>query len=494
MKSFAYHTWRILLNDLRLTRRELRANRTRTVVTLGLGLALFLAVQGGSLLLFLNMPGPPPLALQGGVWLFLASVMLGIAVHQTISLMYVRSDIDLLLSSPVSPRSILLARLLAIAVVAGGSVALFLFPLINAAAFAFGPRYMFGYPATAFVAILASAGGLVTALLLVRCLGPRRGRVIAQVTGALLGASVYLLTQAPHWLPPHRRAQLGAVLDELARSPIASLPARAARGELPMLAVLGLASLAGAAIAARALDRSLLRGAQAAVEKPSRRASLRPPARWQAGPLRVAVKKDVRLIVRDPMLLTQVLPSVIYILPAALALISRLGWSVMAVTAVLVAGQFAGLLTRVAADGEECWDLIRMSPAPELRQRFAKLLAGMVVPVAVATLLCSGVALAGRPWLALVGWSTSIVVSAGCARIQIATIRPTPRTDLMKRPKGSFSPTQIVAGGIILFGTSGVAFAASGWTLLASCVLGTTMLVVVICFGLVRFTETKFTT
>lgn len=492
MNPFARHVRLILLNDLRLSWRELRANRMRSALTLGLGLLVLTVVQGASLLVFLNLPNPPGLAVEGGMWLFLASIMLGIAVHQTIALLYVRSDLDFLLSAPVSPRAILLARLLAIAVISGGGVALILFPLINAAAVAFGPAYLFGYAVAAFVAILASAGGLMISLLLVRLFGPRRGRIVAQVTGALLGASIYLLTQAPHWLPPARRAQMSATLREIAISPVASLPARAARGEMPMLAALGFISLGSAMLAARALDRSLLRGAQDAVAQPSRRTSARSTARWRPGALRVAVLKDLRLILRDPLLLTQVLPSVIYILPAAIALVGRLGWSVMGVTAVLVAGQFAGLITRVAADGEECWDLIRTSPAPERQQRVAKLLAGIIVPVAAGTLLCSGVAMAGRPWLGLIAWLTSIVVSAGCARIQVATIRPTPRSDLMKRPRGSFSPMQIVSGGLILFGTSGVAFAASGWPLAAAGALGVTLAAVLLCFLFVQFTETKF--
>lgn len=492
MNPFARHVRLILLNDLRLTWRELRANRTRSAFALALGLVVFAVVQGASLLVFLNMAEPPRLAVEGGMWLFLASIMLGIAVHQAIALLYVRSDIDFLLSAPVSPRAILFARLLAIAATAGGGVALILFPLINAAAVAFGLKYLFGYAVAACVAILTSAGGLMTSLLLVRCFGPRRGRIVAQVTGALLGASIYLLTQAPHWLPPAQRARISTVLTELAASPLAVLPARAAHGEIPMLGLLGLVSLGSAAIAARALDRSLLRGAQDAVAQPSRSTSARSTARWRPGAVRIAVRKDVRLILRDPLLLTQVLPSIIYILPAAIALVGRLGWSVMGVTAVLVAGQFAGLLTRVAADGEECWDLIRMSPALERRQRIAKLLAGMVVPAAAATLLCSAVAVAGRPWLGLIAWVTSIAVSAGCARIQVATIRPTPRSDLMKRPRGSFSPMQIVSGGLILSGTSGVAFAASGWSLVAAGAFGVTLAAVLLCFLFVQFTETKF--
>ena len=91
-------------------------------------------------------------------------------------------------------------------------MALFLLPLINSAAIAFGLKYLFGYAVAVFVAILASGGGLVTALLLVRCFGPRRGRIVAQITGVLLGASIYLLTQAPHWSPPDARRSWAAGL------------------------------------------------------------------------------------------------------------------------------------------------------------------------------------------------------------------------------------------------------------------------------------------
>ena len=101
----------ILRNDLRLLWREIRSGKLKiatSAILLGLVLLVFHAI---SILVFANLRQPPPLAIEAGLWAFFGFLMLGAAMNQAIGLFFERADFDLLLSSPVSTRSILLARI-----------------------------------------------------------------------------------------------------------------------------------------------------------------------------------------------------------------------------------------------------------------------------------------------------------------------------------------------------------------------------------------------
>ena len=60
--------------------------------------------------------------------------------------LYTRGDLDLLLASPLSPRAVFSARILAIAIESALSVGFFLFPVADMAAFYGAPRWLALYP------------------------------------------------------------------------------------------------------------------------------------------------------------------------------------------------------------------------------------------------------------------------------------------------------------------------------------------------------------
>jgi ABC-2 type transport system permease protein len=110
-----------------------------------------------------------------------ATFMLSSALKASVMALFERGDLDLLLSSPLSSRSIFTVRLLGV-VMSGAALYLFLFgPLVHVGV-ALGQFGWIGvYVTIATTATLMACLGMLLTLALVRVLGARRTRVLAQV-------------------------------------------------------------------------------------------------------------------------------------------------------------------------------------------------------------------------------------------------------------------------------------------------------------------------
>ncbi|MEO5958955.1 MAG: hypothetical protein ABIZ49_09245 [Opitutaceae bacterium] len=492
MNSLAAQTRLILRNDLRLLWRDLRSGRMKEYLSVGLFVVLFCIFNAIAIGIFFAFRQSPPLGAETLAWLFFGFLMLGAAMNQAIVVLFERADFDLLLPSPVSPRAILLARLATVTVGAALAVAMFLLPLLNGALLAVSWRYAAGYLVWLLLSGAVASAGVWFTLLLVKWLGPRRARTWAQVVAAVLGASVYLVTQSQQFLHGRGDASgrvFGQIVEALAQPPV-SFIAQAGRGDpLALLALAGLTAVF-AGLTTRLLGRMFVGGVQeAGAIVPKRRSRAGRRHVFTEGVVRATFWKDVRLIARDPLLLAQVLPTALYILPGLFG-ISRLGGvGLLAPLALFLTGMFSLSLTAVAASGEECWDLIRMSPTPELRLRVAKMAAGMALPLVLCVVLCAVMAFFGRPWLALL----TLIFSAGCAAggswLHVARIKPTPRRDVMKRGERHNYGRGFVAAIILMLGAGGLGFAAAGSWKVAAVLLGATVLAVIACFALVDLEE-----
>ena len=492
MSSLAAQTRLVLRNDLRLLWRDIMATRWKDYLSVSLIVVLFLIANAIVIPIFFIFHCRPPLTGETIAWLFFGFMMLSAAMNHAIKVLFERSDFDLLLSAPISPRAVLLARTAAMGAGAALSVALFLLPLLNGALLAVSPGYAAGYLVWLLLACTVSSAGVWFTLLLVKWLGPRRARIWAQVVAAVLGAGVYLVFQSQSFIRESLRSEFVSHALRLLDQPAVSFVARAGRGEpLPLLA-LAAVSVVFTALTTRLLARMFIGGVQEgnAVAPSRKRVSSRRHV-FIEGVARATFWKDLRLIVRDPLLLAQVLPSALYILPAFFGLGQLGGVTLLGPVSLVLAVQFSLALTAVSASGEECWDLIRMSPTAELRLRLAKMAAGMALPMILSALLCLALALLGHPVLALLG----LVFSLGCAGaaswLQVTRINPTPRHDLLRRRR---SGGQNLAGGIIaavimMIGAVGLGLAGSSHWIAATLVLGLTTLLVLACFVLVKLEE-----
>lgn len=491
-------TWLILRNDFRLLWRDFRAGKLHAFssgVFLGI---VFVLVQAVTILMFIGLRRPPPLGIEAFAWFFIGFVMLGAGMNTAVTVLFERADFDLLLSAPISPRAILLARLCAMTAAAALAVAFFFVPMLNGAIIGLSPRYLYGYLTWLFVATATTSVGVWLTLLLVRWLGARRARTWAQVIAALLGATIYIVFQLHNALPPEVRGAMASSTARLFANPAFTVIARAGRGELLPLLVLFATAGAFTMVTTHLLGRIFVTGIQEAgvvKVRPQRHRRYR----FTDGLMRATIRKDVRLIVRDPLLLSRVLPSVFYLVPVLFPLhrIGHVGATgLIAPFAVIAAVTLSSQLTAVAASGEEGWDLIRLSPASTVTLRLAKIAAGLALPGAVALVLSVIVSLLGRPGVGLLTLITSLICGAGSCWLEVASMRPTPRKDLIQpntRTRRPLSAARVLSALAFLgVGTGTVVLAVHEMWWLSFAAFGMVALAVIACFTLVEMKDIEF--
>jgi ABC-2 type transport system permease protein len=496
VRTVAQQAGVILRNDLRLFWRGLRGGKLRWLGSNGILLGLFLLFHVVSIAAFVFLRHAPSGEIESLAWAFFAFAMLGTAANQVIVVVFERADFDFLLSSPVTPRAILWARLGAIAVSAFLSVGLFLAPLLDGAAIGLSPRYLAGYLVWALLALLVGSLGFWLTLVLVRWLGVRRARTVSQVIAALLGASIFVVFQLQNAVAPAQRGRFLAKVASAAAASGFSVVARAGRGELLPLALLAVIALGFSVLTGRQLARLLVTGVQAADEARAPRPAPAARHRWTGGLWRAAFRKDLRLIVRDPLLFAQILPSLLYLVPALLPSWRFLKLRTLAPLGLGITCQLALTLCLVSAWGEECWDLIRMSPVPETQIRGTKIAAALAPAMLVAVLCALGLLVGGYPGLAVLTVVMSAACGCGCARLAVSEIRPTARKDLLRRGGRSARSWRIYVGMFLMmlgaFGL-GLAGAEAFYLRIAGAIfLGCMLLGVVACFVLIDFDAADF--
>ncbi len=382
--SFAW----LLRHDLRLGWRDVRAGFGRLGARPLAGLAvLLLAVLHAAVWGLAGEVG----ALAGAsatrgeaeaLALPAAGFVLLLMVAQTLNgatkLLYARGDLDLLLSSPASPRRVLGARALAVAVGALASAAVFVLPIADDAALLGHPRLLALYPALAGGALLAAAAGLTITLALFRLLGPRRTRLAAQVLATFLGAGFFLALQFRRLLPGLLPADMLAE-GTFIRAGLA-LPVRAALGAPVALAAWLALSAALFAAAALAFGPGFARSSTAAAGSggagPRRAGRARSAARlFGRGPLPGLRLKEWRLIARDPWVVSQVLLQILYMTPLIALMWTGNGDPALGVAPmiVVVTFQVSSSLTWLGLSGEDAPDLLAGAPVPGSLLRRGKL-------------------------------------------------------------------------------------------------------------------------
>ena len=378
----------------------------------------------------------------------IATFMLSTSLRASVMALFERGDLDLLLSSPLPSRSVFTVRLLGVAM-SGAALYLFLFgPLVHVGLALGQFRWIGVYVAIAGTATLMACLGMLLTLALVRLLGARRTRVLAQVLGAVAGALLFLLSQAYSLLVQTGDADsAGRTLRRVAETPWLApdsplwLPGRAVLGEpLPMLgmALLGIAVFA---LTAGRTHRFFVHGLQEAAG--SARAVGRPAGelrmRFRRSLFDTVVVKEWRLIARDPHLISQVLLQLVYLAPLLFLILRRNEAPAPAVGAALalLSSSLSASLAWIVVSAEDAPDLLRSSPAAGRTIALAKLAASVMPP-----LLLVAVPLL---WLVvrapLAGVLISFVVTAavlGAALIVVWQGRPAQRSDFKMRGRENF--------------------------------------------------------
>ena len=388
--KFRAGTWPWLLrHEMRLAWRGLGSKGWRIALLLGV-IAIPMHVAAWFMLQGMNMIVLPPAFawLFGmGTWVAI-TLMLSQAIILSVDALFNRGDLDLLLASPNSPRTVFVVRGLGIAASSGALYLLLAAPFANAGVFTGHPQLLAIYPALLALALLATAVAMWLTLSLVRWLGARRARVAAQLLSALIGASIFLVSQSQTLLGPETGQRLVSEIrgwlgpaDILNTSSLIWLPTRALSGDLVSLLVLVLVGMGGFWLVTMLACNRFLAGTQASVTGRVRRSSAAgTQANFRGGLLRTVLLKEWKLIFRDPNLIAQSLLQVLYLLPL-MALVFRnhsVDGSMIVPACILVVATLASNICWITVAAEEAHDLIGTAPARLTTIRWLKVLAALL--------------------------------------------------------------------------------------------------------------------
>ncbi len=463
-------TWPWLLHhELRLAWRRVGSTKLWVVLIGGgfIWMALHLAAWG--LLRGLSGVNFPPfitLILGGMTWLAL-SLMLSQAIGLSVTVLFDRGDFDLLLSSPVSARTVFIVRGIGVAISSVSLYLLILAPFAHVGLLAGHANLLAIYPALICLGLLVSALGMLLTLTLVRTLGARRARVVAQLFGALVGAAMFLLSQIQNMLSRETRVVITDHFKQwispdgpLAADSVIWFPYRAMLGEwLPLLVIMAM-GLGGFWLVVNLTYKRFLLGTQEMVTATVKKKSIAAKhgrTSFHQGLMANVLIKEWKLIARDPNLITQTLLQTLYLLPMIFLLFRRQDMALLVVpSSVILASTLAGSIAWITIAAEEAPDLIGVAPVELSRIRWMKAFAA-VVPVWIMVSPVLFYLLFTHAFYAMV-FAFCIAggtLSAGLTQIWYPRLGD--RKNLKKRAQGSMAMNMVEA--FSAFGWAGMAYA-----------------------------------
>jgi ABC-2 type transport system permease protein len=369
-------------------------------------------------------------AISGSVllsWL----LMISQAMETTTRAFYSRSDLDLILASPVAAEKIFAIRIATVAL----SMAMMALPLaapfIDILIARGGWHWLGAYGLILAMGAAATALAVGLTVALFRLIGPKRTRLVAQVVAAVIGAAFVIGLQVAAIMSYGTISRVSVLQSQAV---IASLPdvgslvwwpARAALGDgMALFGVLAasfaLLAVTIALVAPRFGEYAITASSTGAASVTQARgsASFRPRSPRQA--LR---RKEWALLRRDPWLVSQTLMQMLYLIPPALMLWRSFGhgngaYQLLVPVLVMAAGQLAGGLAWLAISGEDAPDLVASAPIPARFIVRAKIEAVLGVVAAIFAPLVAVLAIAS-PWHALVTSAGIAIAAAGATSIQL---------------------------------------------------------------------------
>ncbi len=374
---------------------------------------------------------------------FMGSVMTSGAILAAVDAIYTRNDLDLLLSSPVSPWRVLVVRSSAIAIGALPIYAGLLGPPLLWMAIFSSPLWLASIIVLVTMAFAATGLALLIVTGLFRLIGPRSTRVLAQILSAVAGAAIFLGFQYFNISSrdtSFSSAEMQATITGLDIDPNAFwlFPARAFTGEITST-VLWLALVAVLfPLGVYIFSRSYVSDAAAASAMGrKKRASDVRVAEVRGGLMQSVIRKEFRLISRDPLLLSQIGLQLLYLLPLGFILVRpdsgmQLTPAAFAPALSLLASMLAGSLIWITVSAEDAPDLLASAPvSPRMVDR-AKLTAA-ITPVLLLMVIPLAALLARDLWAG--AWATAGVTCAAFAAALIGLWRRNPgsRRDFVRR-------------------------------------------------------------
>ena len=355
-------------------------------------------------------------------WLLMVSQ----AMETTTRAFYTRSDLDLILSSPVSTAKLFAVRIATVALAMALMALPLAAPFIDVLIARGGWRWFGAYGLIVAMGAAATALAVGLTVALFRLVGPKRTRFVAQVVAAVIGAAFVIGLQVAAIMSYGTLSRASVVESQAVVAHVPGLdsfvwwPARAALGDGFALAGVLASSLALLAavialVAPRFGEYAVTASGTAASTVRNARRSIKFHSTSPRGALR---RKEWTLLRRDPWLVSQTLMQMLYLIPPAVLLWRSFGdgngaYQLLVPVLVMAAGQLAGGLSWLAISGEDAPDLVATAPIPPSFVIRAKIEAVLGVIAVVFAPLVVVLAIAS-PWHALITCG-GIVVAAGAA-------------------------------------------------------------------------------
>lgn len=421
---------------------------------------------------------PPPIghtAIDGlvlaGIMLvlaFITSVMVSQSILRAVDAIYTRNDLDLLLSSPLPPWTVLIVRSAAIAIGALPLYAGILVPPVLSLAIFNSPLWLSAIVGLIALAFASTGLALLVVTGLFRLIGPKRTRMMAQILSALTGAAVFLSFQYMNL--SQRRSPGGGGSGNAVTQWFSHLhidpyawwlaPARAMTGDV--LAFLGFFLVCAAIFPLGVYvfsKRFVADAAAASAMGPSRRKLDTRTRAIRSGLIASIVRKELRLLIRDPVLLSQIGLQLVYLLPLAFVLIIPMGGGLArfqpeAIPSVLtlLASALSGSLIWLCVSAEDSPDLIASAPVEARIVDRAKQIAAVGSVWALLAIPAAALAKAS-PAAGL--WAVGGIFAASISSALIGSWRRVPgsRRNFMRR-RGSGSLSSSLGQTLVALGCS----------------------------------------
>jgi len=439
--------------------------------------------------------------LSTSVWSFLLFVMLSGGLVRALVVLHEQDDSSLLLSSPVSPRAILAGRLFGNALQSCLVDGFIIIPYINIRVFTLGfhLNFLWGYAVWFALAIIVTSIDGLFSFGLIRWFGLKLARFLAQAVPFLLifgvtvfagslSVSVSQMSADQAHMPPEMQAHFIA----LSHTPLVWIAKAAAGNSLYLAMIFGTAA-ALSMVTLLLTEAAFVEGAQDLVANVTAAREGTADAPFRPGVLRLEVGKNLRLVVRTPMMMVQCLAQ--SLMPIGIACV--LGRDDIArgiaFFVVFAAGVLSGMFTIAAGTVEECDDLLVMSPNRVRLFRYGKMLSGFMWPLGLALLVAVGLFVDDEWSLAtgvLLGGIPLGLASSICGETFATPVKPGTKPKLLADPIMMIPllGMQIVSG---LVAGACVFAAALSWPMLLLSLLGS-YLVLVFAVGLAQLRKPLF--
>ncbi len=413
------------------------------------------------------------------------ALMASQAMESVTRLFYSRSDLDLMLASPVPVQRIFATRIATIALTTCATALLLGAPVINVLALTDHVGWLAVYPLLGALALIGTTFSLWLTLAMFRLVGAQRTRLVAQVIAAFVGAAFVIGIQVAAIASMGSTSRIAFLTSARVRAlgpgpdALLWLPARAATGEFwPLIAVVATAGLLFWLTTIFLADRFAEEVLAASGASSARRrdpVNRRFRKRSTAQALR---QKEWKLLARDPWLLSQTLMQVFYLVPPAFMLWQGFGGSgavaaIVTPVVVMATGQLAGGLAWLAISGEDAPQLVTTAPVSA-----TAILAAKVQAVLGAVLLLAAPILLGMAFFdagaALICGLGIAAAAFSAVMIQMWFRSQSRRSNFRRRQTSSRIATFAEAFSSIFWaGTAGLLAAGSSyWIILAVAACG----------------------